>query len=186
MAKKKTANKTTKKAPAEQTTTYSTRLNDAQRSVLEEAAEIAGVSTSKFIRDAALKAAADTLNASGKNEAAILSTLLSLADVIKRPQATVSHYSSEMEHTIERTISISNSGCSLQAHITDTNGNELDFVPVEITGNTLTTIQMKSLCEIAANCPITFSEAFRRAMEGTSDSQLKFTPIANPQAVLED
>lgn len=182
MAKKKTAKKTT----GENTTTYSTRLNDQQRVLIEEAAAISGVSASKFIRDAALQAAADTVNANGSNDAAILAAMMSLADVLKKPQATVTYFSEVVQHSTERTISIADSSTSLDIHIEDNKGHDLHFQPVSIQANTLRPYQLKTLTEIAASCPITFSDAFRRAVEGTTESKLKFTPKANPRAMLED
>jgi uncharacterized protein (DUF1778 family) len=180
------AKKSTKKAPAEKTTTYSTRLNEDQKTVLEEAAAIKGISASKFIRDAALQAAVDTVNAHGSNDAAILSSLLSLADVLKRPEATVTFHSDEIDHSTERKLILDNNGTSLAVNITDDNGNDLHFYPVSIRGESLTSKQLNTLRDIAASCPITFSETFRRAIDGVNGKQLDFTPKANANTVIDD
>lgn len=180
------AKKTSKKSPAEKTTTYSTRLNDEQKALVEEAAAIAGVSASKFIRDAALQAALDGVNAYGTNDAAILASMLSLADVLKKPHATITFHSNVVEHSTERTIAIGHSGTPLTLPISDDKGEDLDFRPVAIRANTLTHDQLKTLREIAVNCPISFSNAFRRAIDGANHERPQFVPKAKSQAILDD
>lgn len=180
------AKKTPKKDPTEKTTTYSTRLNDEQRSLLEEAASIAGVSAAKLIRDAALRAAADTVNSQGPNEAAIMSSMYTLAGSLKNPQATVTFHSSEIEYTTERTIAISNADTSLDGCIQVNGTDDIEFVPTKIRAHFLSVGQIRTLREIAVNCPITFSDAFRRAIDGADEKTLTFTPRANPQSLIDE
>lgn len=180
------AKKTTKKDATEKTTTYSTRLNDEQRSLLEEAASIAGVSAAKLIRDAALRAAADTVNAQGGNDAAILSSMHALAGTLKNPHATVTYHCDEMDYSTDKTITISNAEASLDSCIKVDGNVDFQFEPKSIRGHFLTTAQLNTLREIAINCPITFSDAFRRALDGADDRSISFTPRANPQSLIDE
>ena len=180
------AKKPTKKAAAEKTTTYSTRLNDEQRALVEQAASSRGVSASKFIRDAALQAAVDAVNAEGTNDAAILASMMALADVLKSPQATITYHSGVVEHTTQRTVSVGRAGTPIDVHITADNGEDLDFRPVSIQAETLTQKQLMTLREIAVSCPITFSSAFKRAIDGSDKELPMFTPKASTQSMLDN
>jgi uncharacterized protein (DUF1778 family) len=59
---------TAKKNDKDDTTTVSTRFDDKQKELLEDAATAANCTVSKFVRDAALQKAVAVLNASGASE----------------------------------------------------------------------------------------------------------------------
>lgn len=180
------AKKTTKTDTAEKTTTYSTRLSDEHRALVEEASNIFGVSASKFIRDAAIRAALDAINAQGDNDAAITSSMHALTDTLKNPKVTVKLHSQELQHSTERTISISNAYTPLD-NLVDVDGNQdISFDAVGVRGKILTEKQIDLLRDIALNCPITFGDAFRRALDGADTHDIKFTPRASPQPLNDD
>jgi len=181
MAKKTPAN-----TPSDKSTTYSTRLNDEQRALLEQAAEIEGVSASKFIRDAALKAAADTVNSSGNNERAIYAAVYSLADIVRNPKASVTMHSDDIDHSYEREISLTNGDVTLQPTSPVDDLYDDVFRPHSIRGQTLGHHKVQILLSIAESCPISFARAFRTAFSGNDDKPLEFSPKANPAKILED
>lgn len=72
MAKRAPKRKAPTKAEADAgTTTYSTRLSPEQRKLLDQAAALTDVTPSKFIRDAAIRAAIDVVNAAPPQDGAI-------------------------------------------------------------------------------------------------------------------
>lgn len=171
-------------APADKTTTYSTRLNEKQRALLEEAAEALGVSASKFIRDAALLAAADAVNTQGQNEAAIDTAMHTLAEKIKHPSVVIRERSLVIGQTREHEVQASPGDIALRTHNSDET-DEYEFYAESINIPTLTKGEIRTLRDIAESCPIAFSAAFRKAVDGTSRTPIPFTPRANPKQILD-
>lgn len=73
----------------ESTKGYTTRLTDPQATQVEEAARLAGTSTAKFIRDAALGRARDILNSTGANAKAMSRLSEQMLDAISNPSIRV-------------------------------------------------------------------------------------------------
>ncbi len=88
--------KKVKKAKKAETSTVGTRFESRQREVVEQAAEIAGCSPARFIRDAAIERALSVVNASGPSEFRIRKLAAMLVDHLLR--ATVGE-ESDGEHT---------------------------------------------------------------------------------------
>jgi len=79
--------KTAKKGKGQQdTTAYGTRLTARQRQLIEEAAQVLDCSSAKFIRDAAVRRAADVVNASGEARTQLKALTLKLLDHILNPE----------------------------------------------------------------------------------------------------
>ena len=180
MAKKKT----TKKTAADKTTTYSTRLNDEQREHLENAAASTGVSASRFIRDATLRAAADVVNSTAPNDRAITAIAQRLADSISNQQA-------ELEYQYEDD-QVSVSKASLNNGYLPINQDrqheefELNRHLLSVKINSLSPQDIRQLRAIAESCPFTFAQAFLKAMRGASEPMPEFSPRSNPDSLLSD
>ena len=131
MAKKKP----TGKAPVDKTTTYSTRLNDQQKGHLEQAAALMGVSASRFIRDATLRAAADVVNSSAPNDRAINAIAQQLANSICDQQAALEFVDENGEITHSK-ATLNNGYLSMNT------ANDQDF---DLPQRTLVSIKINSM-----------------------------------------
>lgn len=67
------------------TTGYTTRLNDEQARVVEDAAKILNVTTAKFIRDAAIARASEVVNSQGRNALALRQFAVQMATQLMDP-----------------------------------------------------------------------------------------------------
>lgn len=180
MAKKQTA----KAAPTtEKTTTYSTRLNDEQRECLERAASIAGVSASRFMRDATLRAAADIENGAAPNDRAISHLTKRIADNLLSPKVQLSYEDDYQQTTINTHL------CS---------GDWMSVAPVEsVAPGELATLKairvdaiqgkdLQYLRQMAQLCPFTFARALITALHGATDPSPEFTGRTDPERILND
>lgn len=180
MAKKKT----TKKTPADKTTTYSTRLNDEQREHLEQAAGLKGVSASRFIRDATLRAAADAVNATAPNDRAITAIAQRLANSLVDQQAKLK-FVDEFDQATHSKVSLNNGHLAMaQTNQNDESQPERTLSSIEI--NTLTTQEIRQLKSIAESCPIAFAQAFLKAMTGANEPLPEFTVRSKPDQLVAD
>jgi len=180
MAKKKQ----TKKPAAEKTTTYSTRLNEEQKEHLEQAAAFTGVSASRFIRDATLRAAADVVNATAPHDRAISAIAQLLADSISNQHAEL-EYLYEDDQVSRVKASLNNGYLSLSQDQGD-DEYELRKILVSIKINTLAPQEVRQLNSIAESCPFAFAQAFTKAMRGVGEPLPEFTPRSNPDRLLSD
>lgn len=180
MAKKNTP----KKSVAEKTTTYSTRLNDEQREHLEHAAASLGVSASRFIRDATLRAAADVVNATAPNDRAINAIAQRLVDSILNQQATLG-FADEFENQYTEKAILNNATLPMSqffAQREDEPRRELEYITI----NTLNKREMRQLTEIAESCPFAFAQAFLKATRGASEPLPEFSARSNPDKLMSE
>jgi uncharacterized protein (DUF1778 family) len=181
MAKKQT----TKPAPAaEKTTTYSTRLNDEQRESLERASQQAGVSASRFMRDATLRAAADLENSVSPNDRAMTHLAGRLAETLLNPKVDF-RYDDEADQSHERTALGNAEWCS--PPVVDSSIVPDEQCPVSaFRVHGLSPSEIAQLTEMARLCPITFSRTLISALTGVREPAPKFVARSDPDRLLND
>lgn len=180
MAKKQS----TKPAPAaEKTTTYSTRLNDEQRESLERASQQAGVSASRFMRDATLRAAADLENSVSPNDRAIAQLAGKLAETLLKMKVDV-EYEDEAAQTQSRSIFSPTDWTELPTVKSQISGEPLP--PSAIRVESLTPHEITQLAEMARLCPLTLSRSLIAALTGVREPAPTFTPKSDPDRLLND
>lgn len=182
MAKKNT--KTTTKA--EQTTTYSTRLNNEERLILEEAATLTDVSSSKFIRNATLQASSETLNAAAPNDRAVKSIARTLAKQLLELQCEINYETDYEGYTPSRTVLLQSlNTINLEYPVSD-ESHEIEFVAKSITPNTMSKPQINKLIQIAQSCPQTFVECLINELQGRAESEPDFNPRVDMSSIAKD
>lgn len=160
MAKKATKKKTGTRGPDNTTTTYSTRLSQTQRELVEQASQIADVSPSKFIRDAAIRAAADTINAAPPQSDAVAELarkVVKLAtDAEIRIDSTNAASDTDTHHYSARAGRIS----------LDHGGPEWhdQFTPQSVEVSHLREYERRALRQMAESCPLALAQAIKDAL----------------------
>lgn len=81
------------------TTGYTTRLNDEQARVVEDAARILNVTAAKFIRDAAIARASEVVNSQGRNALALRQLAVQIARQLADPNLSVIGVTKESPYT---------------------------------------------------------------------------------------
>ena len=182
------AKRPTKNAPAsEKTTTYSTRLNQEQREQLEEAAALAGVSASRFIRDATLRAVADTLNASPPNDRALAAMARKVAEQLARPcieviyDNTVSGY----DHQETRLIGLARKPVNI-GYASEDSEDRWGYHPTAVSSEVLSERLLHQLAEIVESCPHSFINALLAELRSGAEPAPEFKPKTDSRKLLND
>lgn len=179
MAKKSSATP----SASDKTTTYSTRLNDDQKQSLETAAQIAGVSASRFIRDATLRAAADIENAAAPNDRAIAHLAKRLADTLLNQRVHIRYDDEAGEHD-ERALVGSSSWTELPKVESILPGEQCTASAIRV--DRLTSNEVSQLADMAHACPLALSSAIISALTGASEPAPTFVTKSDPIRLLND
>lgn len=179
MAKKKT----TKAAPTEKTTTYSTRLNDEQRERLERAASASNMSASRFMRDATLRAASDLHNAAPPFDRSLASFAKLVANSLLDPTVKVTKQN-EYEQTHTVIYRASNGPISLEPSHSEK--PEDSWRPKELRIDGLTSDDIMNLREMARVCPLSLAQALIAAFDGVTEPAPKFVARSDPDRLIAD
>ena len=179
MAKKKPE----KSLSTEGSTTYSTRLADDQKELLEQAAALTGVSASRFIRDATLRAALDVVNAAPPNDRAIQATMARIADILlNQPYKLVKQNYAGVPFTKKGL----GSRQSIDLQVNRSDVLEESEEPVSLILESISHDDIKNLESIARSCPVTFAQSMVKAILGVTEPLPTFAPKADPDRHLND
>lgn len=180
------AKKSTKTAvKAEQTTTYSTRLSDEEKRILEEAATLADMSSSKFIRNATLKASVEKINAASPNDLAIKTIARVLAKQLLDNQLEINYHGEHEHFETSRTV-VLQSDTNIDLEYPCDGEQYPHFHPHSITPRIMSRLQINRLIKVAQNCPQTFVESLVHELQGRVDDIPEFTPRVDMGSIAED
>jgi len=179
MAKKQT----TKTAPVEKTTTYSTRLNEEQRERLEWAAAASNMSASRFMRDATLRAAYDLDNAAPPHDRAIAILAKRVADGLLDPTAKVTK---ENEYEQKVTVPYRASNGSISLVTSDSDNPEDSWRVTELRIDGMSKDDIQQIRQMARVCPLSFAQALIAAFDGVTEPAPKFVVRSDPDRMLAD
>jgi len=180
------AKKSTKTAAkAEQTTTYSTRLNNKEKQILEDAAALADVSSSKFIRNATLQASSEIINAAAPNDRAIKTAARILAKQLLDNQLEINYRGEHEYFETSRTV-VLQSNTNIDLSYPCDEDQHLPFHPHSITPKIMNKLQINRLINVAQNCPQAFVESLVLELQGRVDDEPEFTPRVDVGSILKD
>lgn len=173
-------------AKTEQTTTYSTRLNTEEKQILEDAAALTDVSSSKFIRNATLQASSEIINAAAPNDRAVKTSARLLAKQMLELQCEINYHGDYADYETSRNVILQSSGEIDLRYPNFSEEHDVQFVAHSIVPKVMQRAQINKLIKVAQNCPHAFVEALINELQGRVDEEPDFTPRVDIGSIIKD